>query len=107
MNWCKHGPKFVERLAHGAGPAFDPARRAALADKAAELRKPCSPLRALSRTNGTATSPSPRTPRGLGIHAINLDGDIGPWLQVVKLNGLKEMAERAGASTYAGPRSSS
>ena len=43
-----------------------------------------------------------RTPKGLGIHAINLDGDIGPWLQVVKLNGLKEMAEKAGIAALTG-----
>ena len=30
------------------------------------------------------------------MHAINIDGDIGPWLQVIKLHGLKEIARRAG-----------
>ncbi|MCH9765875.1 MAG: hypothetical protein K0U34_07790, partial [Alphaproteobacteria bacterium] len=30
------------------------------------------------------------------IHAINIDGDIGPWLQVIKLYGLKELARRNG-----------
>ncbi|MBN8912669.1 MAG: hypothetical protein J0H65_11560 [Rhizobiales bacterium] len=38
----------------------------------------------------------------MGIHAINLDGDIGPWLQVVKLYGLKEMADKAGMSNLSG-----
>ena len=36
------------------------------------------------------------TPSGLGIHALNLDADVGPWLQVLKLKGLKEAAEAAG-----------
>ncbi len=37
-----------------------------------------------------------RTPRGRGIHAINIDGDIGPWLQVIKLKGIKDLATRKG-----------
>jgi hypothetical protein len=43
-----------------------------------------------------------RTRKGMGIHAINLDGDIGPWLQVVKLHGLKDMAEKAGIAALTG-----
>ena len=42
------------------------------------------------------------TPAGLGIHAINLDADVGPWLQVLKLKGLKDDAAAAGRSTLAG-----
>ena len=37
-----------------------------------------------------------RTEKGYGIHAINIDGDIGPWLQVLKLEGLKTLAEKKG-----------
>ncbi len=37
-----------------------------------------------------------RTSKGKGIHAINLDGDIGPWLQVIKIKGLKEYAKKQG-----------
>ena len=37
-----------------------------------------------------------RTPKGLAIHALNLDGDVGPWLQVLKLKGLREEAAKAG-----------
>jgi hypothetical protein len=36
------------------------------------------------------------TAKGLGIHALNIDGDVGPWLQVIKLKGIKDEAERAG-----------
>ena len=43
-----------------------------------------------------------KTRRGMGIHALNLDGDIGPWLQVVKLHGLKEMADKAGMRNLSG-----
>jgi len=37
-----------------------------------------------------------QTPRGYGMHAINLDGDIGPWLQSSKLRGLKDFAAKKG-----------
>ena len=37
-----------------------------------------------------------RTGKGLGMHAINIDGDIGPWLQAIKIKGLKESAARNG-----------
>ena len=43
------------------------------------------------------------TPQGLGIHALNLDADVGPWLQVLKLRGLKDDAERAGRTNLTGP----
>jgi hypothetical protein len=42
------------------------------------------------------------TPPGLGIHALNLDADVGPWLQVLKLRGLKDDAANAGRESLAG-----
>jgi hypothetical protein len=42
------------------------------------------------------------TPRGLGIHALNLDADVGPWLQVVKLKGILEAAIAAGRANLSG-----
>jgi hypothetical protein len=41
------------------------------------------------------------TRNGLGIHALNLDGDIGPMLQVIKLKGVRQVAERAGRTNLA------
>ncbi len=44
-----------------------------------------------------------QTPVGQGIHAINLDADVGPWLQVLKLKGLLETAAKeAGRTTLSG-----
>lgn len=40
-----------------------------------------------------------RTPKGYGVHVLNLDGDIGPWLQVIKLKGIKNTAETHGVHT--------
>ena len=42
------------------------------------------------------------TPPGLGIHAINMDSDLGPWLQVLKLKGLKDDAIDAGRGSLTG-----
>jgi hypothetical protein len=42
------------------------------------------------------------SPAGLGIHALNLDADVGPWLQVLKLRGLKDTAEKAGLHNLSG-----
>jgi len=40
--------------------------------------------------------------KGYGMHAINLDGDIGPWLQSLKLRGLKDFAARKGVTNLSG-----
>jgi hypothetical protein len=42
------------------------------------------------------------TPAGLAIHTLNLDADVGPWLQVRKLKGLLEEARKAGRSGLSG-----
>ena len=36
------------------------------------------------------------------IHALNLDADIGPWLQAAKLKGVREHAEKAGRMHLSG-----
>jgi len=42
------------------------------------------------------------TPTGLAIHTLNLDADIGPWLQVLKLKGLLEDAAKSGRARLSG-----
>jgi hypothetical protein len=37
-----------------------------------------------------------RTPNGLAMHALNLDADVGPWIQAGKLLGIKQYAARQG-----------
>ena len=44
------------------------------------------------------------TPKGLGIHTLNLDADVGPWLQVLKLKALKDEAAAAGRASLTGSR---
>lgn len=98
----KHGPKFLARLKEMAGDRnYDPARRRALAVKHDKLATMLKAARSVPH-RWDAHVAFARTKRGMGIHAINLDGDIGPWLQVIKLHGLKEMAEKAGIAALTG-----
>ena len=43
-----------------------------------------------------------RTSKGMGLHPLNIDGDIGPWMQVIKLADIKKLAERKGLSNLSG-----
>jgi hypothetical protein len=92
----KHGEEFVQRLhAMAAQPGTPPERANELRAKAAILRK----MIRVARTVPNEWSVHQRfatTPPGLGIHAINLDADLGPWVQVIKLKGLKDDAISAG-----------
>ena len=36
------------------------------------------------------------------MHALNLDGNVGPWMQVVKLRGIMEYAAKKGAVRLSG-----
>ena len=98
----KHGTSFQQRLLKmAAEPGLPPARVAALREKAAVLRRMLRAARSVPnewaahvRLGGTVS--------GLGIHALNLDADVGPWLQVLKLKGLKEAAETAGRGQLSG-----
>jgi len=98
----KHGPKFLARLKAMAGDrSLSPDRRRALADKHDKLAAMIKAARSIPHRWDQHVAFA-KTRRGMGIHAINLDGDIGPWLQVVKLYGLKEMADKAGMSNLSG-----
>jgi hypothetical protein len=93
---AKHGPAFVERLKRMAvAPGLDPRRATHLKAKAVALARMVANVRRIPY-NWERHMDYAKTGPGLGIHALNLDGDIGPWLQVIKLKGLKEEAEKAG-----------
>jgi hypothetical protein len=98
----KHGERFARRLlAMAAAPGTPPERAEALKAKAAVLRRMLKAARSIPNEWGHHVRFA-GTPAGLGIHAINLDADVGPWLQVLKLRGLKDDAAAAGRSTLAG-----
>ncbi len=84
-------------------------RASRLSGKAAVLlRKKASVLRRMVRDVRSAIDKSKneihwaqyvaysKTQKGFAVHALNLDGDIGPMLQVQKLLKIKSVAERKG-----------
>ena len=96
----KHGPAFISRL-RALAVQSSGRRRSELLQKAAVVRKMLKAARSVPNRWSAHVAFS-RTPRGLGIHALNLDGDIGPWLQTIKLQGVREHAEKAGRPSLSG-----
>jgi hypothetical protein len=98
----KSGPAFIERLqriASSSNVDFDRAARATA--KIEVLRKMIVAAKAVPNTWDSHVNYA-RTAKGMGIHSINIDGDIGPWLQVIKIRGLKDTADRKGMNNLAG-----
>jgi hypothetical protein len=98
----KHGEDFARRLTTMAAAPGTPAPRAAeLKAKAAILRKMLRAARSVPN-EWSAHQRFAMTPPGLGIHALNLDADVGPWIQVLKLKSLKDSAARHGYADLTG-----
>ncbi len=97
----KHGDQFVKRLQQLQARAPDRAR-------ADELQRKTASLQAMIRTAKSVPNnwfrhvAFAQTTKGYGMHAINLDGDVGPWLQSLKLRGLKDFAARKGVTNLSG-----
>jgi hypothetical protein len=98
----KHGEMFARRLLGMAQAQGVPPQRAAeLKKKASIVRRMLRAARSVPNEWGAHVRFG-GTPAGLGIHALNLDADVGPWLQVLKLKGLKDDAEKAGRGPLSG-----
>jgi hypothetical protein len=98
----KHGEAFAQRLtAMAAAPGTSARRAAELKTKAGILRKMLRAARSVPN-EWKAHQRFATTPSGLGIHALNLDADIGPWMQVLKLKALKDTAARHGYADLTG-----
>lgn len=98
----KYGEQFVQRLAAVANdPATPPAHARSIPAKIAAVQKMLSVTRSVPN-EWSQHQRLARTPQGYGIHALNLDADIGPWLQVVKLRGLLTMAAESGRGNLTG-----
>lgn len=95
----KSGPGFIERLEQKARQ--HPEQAEAIRSKIAALRKMVANARTIPDDWGKQVAHA-RTGKGLGMHAINIDGDIGPWLQAIKIKGLKESAARNGRENLTG-----
>ena len=98
----KHGERFARRLlAMAAAPGTPPERAEALKAKAGIMRQMLRAARSVPNV-WASHQLFGGTPKGLGIHTLNLDADVGPWLQVLKLRGLKDEAAKAGRANLAG-----
>lgn len=98
----KSGPAFIDRLRKLSVSSSIGFERAALLNaKIESLKRMVAAARSVPN-EWEHHQAYARTPKGYGIHAINLDGDIGPWLQVVKLEGLRKTAARKGMMQLAG-----
>ena len=98
----KHGEAFMRRLTSMAEAPGTPRPRAAeLKAKVAIVRKMLRAARSVPN-EWSAHQRFAMTPAGLGIHALNLDADLGPWIQVLKLKSLKDSAARHGHASLSG-----
>ncbi len=92
----KHGKTFLRRLrALYAVKGLSDERNANLRMKIASLERMLARVAKVPR-RWSEHRKFARTGPGMGIHPINIDGDIGPWLQVIKLRGVYDIAKRAG-----------
>ena len=100
---ARHGPSFVTRLEELARKPGTPRQRALyLSRKSAILRKMVRAAKSVPYQWGRHVALG-NTPRGQGIHALNLDPDVGPWLQVIKLRGVLDHGLHAGRTGLSGP----
>jgi hypothetical protein len=98
----KHGDYFIKRLlAMAAAPGNSREQAEMLRAKAAVLRRMLHTVRSVP-DDWNHYVRFGATPAGLAIHALNLDADIGPWLQVHKLRGLIDAAVKAGYPPLSG-----
>jgi hypothetical protein len=98
---AKHGPTFVQRLAAKLEAARDGGRRARLRHKLNVLKRMVRTAKSVPYRWSRHVRFS-RTSRGMALHVMNIDGDIGPWMQVVKIADLKRMAAAKGRQRLSG-----
>ena len=93
---AEQGRQFIETLKSRAAEASG-ARKAALERKIGVLQKMVTFARSV-RDDWNVHERLGRTPKGLGIHALNLDIDVGPLLQTQKLMNSINFAKTRGYS---------
>lgn len=98
----KHGRKFIARVQQRARSSWlTPKQRRRKQMKIAALKKMYATVRRLP-FNWSKHVRFARTSLGRGIHALNVDSDIGPMLQAHKLLEVSEIAARAGMKNLSG-----
>lgn len=99
---ARSGATFIAQLNKKLhDPRNSPARTAALKRKLAVLRHMYANVKRLP-FEWDVQQAYAKTRAGMAIHALNIDGDIGPMLQAMKLKTLKDTAEKAGRTTLTG-----
>jgi hypothetical protein len=93
---AEQGRQFIDTLKGRAAEASG-MRKAALEKKIATLQKMVTFARSV-RDDWNVHERLGRTPKGLGIHALNLDIDVGPLLQTQKLMNSVNFARERGYS---------
>lgn len=97
-----NGPHFIERLQQkAASPKITADRRAALKLKIAVLKRMYANVKRVPFEWERHQSYA-KTTEGMGIHVLNIDGDIGPLIQANKLKGLMELAAKKGRPNLTG-----
>ncbi len=98
----KSGEIFIQHLQKKARqPNATPERRAALKAKIAAVRKMHANVKRVP-FEWEAHQAYAKTTEGMGPHTLNIDGDVGPLLQAIKLRSLKDIAGKAGRSQLSG-----
>jgi len=98
----KEGDEFASRLERLAQEPDMPREKAqSLLYKAALVRRMNADARRVP-DGWSAHVEYAKTSKGLAMHALNLDGDIGPWMQVVKLRSVVEYARKKGLGRLTG-----
>lgn len=99
---ARSGAIFIRRLtAKYHDPANSPARRAQLKHKIAVLRRMYANVKH-QPFEWDVQQAYAKTQAGMGIHTLNIDGDIGPMLQAMKLKTLLDLAEKNGRPSLSG-----
>ena len=98
----QHGGFFVERLNEKLrNPNLSKERAAAIKAKIATLKRMYVNAKRVPFEWSKHQSYA-KTAEGMGMHVLNIDGDIGPVLQAMKLRGLRDTAEKAGRARLSG-----
>lgn len=97
-----NGPHFIERLQQKAASSKVSAdRRAALKRKISVVKRMYANVKRIPFDWERHQSYA-KTPEGMGIHVLNIDGDVGPLIQANKLKGLMELAAKKGRPNLSG-----
>jgi hypothetical protein len=99
---ARSGATFIRLLTEKShDPRNSPARTALLKHKLVVLRKMYANVKH-QPFEWNVQQAYAKTPAGMGIHTLNIDGDIGPMLQAMKLRTLQDLAAKSGRRSLSG-----